>query len=67
MQYYNLTVQLEDDTDTAITYVRVDKTEAQGWEDGAITVELPKKVDGKDTVLGSTRSLCTPRTPWIMS
>ena len=55
VQYYNLTVQLEDDTDTAITYVRVDKTEAQGWEDGAITVELPKKVDGKDTVLGSTK------------
>ena len=50
VQYYNLTVQLEDDTDTAITYVRVDKTEAQGWEDGAITVELPKKVDGKDTL-----------------
>ena len=45
VQYYNLTVQLENDTDTAITYVRVDKTEAQGWEDGAITVELPERID----------------------
>ena len=55
VQYYNLTVQLEDDTDTAITYVRVDKTEAQGWEDGAITVELPATVDNKPTNLEATK------------
>lgn len=48
-QVYNLKVQLEDSTDTDITYARLDRTIASvDLDNGTITAELPANV-GNDT------------------
>ena len=45
IQVYNLKVQLEDSTDTDITYARVDRTIASvDLDNGTITAELPANV-----------------------
>ena len=57
IQVYNLKVQLEDSTDTDITYARLDRTIASvDLDNGTITAELPANV-GNDTTTGAPTNL----------
>ena len=59
IQVYNLKVQLEDSTDTDITYARVDRTIASvDLDNGTITAELPANV-GNDTTTGAPTNLAS--------
>ena len=65
IQVYNLKVQLEDSTDTDITYARVDDTIADvDLENGTIHAVLPRlKDNGNETQLGDVKVvLYTPDT-----